>query len=140
MIGADIIDLKTERFDSSQLHDHINRHRPQLQAYRTAAATFLKLPEDRISTRLVFIESGQIVNLHAIEGSIDFSPKKKSTVKKVASKASVHVQSQSDKTEEKKTETKKTESVSESIVPSTTPPPPKAKPKRTKPEQKTLWD
>ena len=146
LIGADIIDLKTERFDSSQLHDHINRHRPQLQAYRTAAATFLKLPEDRISTRLVFIESGQIVNLHAIEGSIDFSTKKKSTVKKVASKASVHVQSQSDKTEEKKTETKskktetKKESVSESIVPSTTPPPPKAKPKRIKPEQKTLWD
>ena len=86
LIGADIIDLKTEHFKSTQLHDHINRHRPQLQAYRTAAATFLRLPVDRISTRLVFIDSGQIVNLHAIEGSIDFSPKKKATGKSSASK------------------------------------------------------
>ena len=91
LIGADIIDLKTERLDSTQLHDHINRHRPQLQAYRTAAATFLRLPVDRISTRLVFVESGQIVNLHVIEGAIDFSPSKKRAAKKVARKAPVRL-------------------------------------------------
>ena len=89
LIGADIIDLKTEHFNSSRLHDHINRHRPQLQAYRTAAATFLRLPIDRISTRLVFIESGQIVNLHVIEGAIDFSPQKKKVAKKAAAKKPV---------------------------------------------------
>ena len=98
LIGADIIDLKTEQFNSSKLHDHINRHRPQLQAYRTAAATFLRLPVERISTRLVFIESGQIVNLHVIEGSIDFSPKKRTAAKKaVAKKPSVRMKPESNK-------------------------------------------
>ena len=98
LIGADIIDLKTEHFNSSKLHDHINRHRPQLQAYRTAAATFLRLPVERISTRLVFIGSGQIVNLHVIEGSIDFSPKKKAAAKKaVTKKTPVRTKPKSDK-------------------------------------------
>ena len=91
LIGADIIDLKTERLDSTQLHDHINRHRPQLQAYRTAAATFLRLPVERISTRLVFIESGQIVNLHAIEGSIDYSPNKKRPARKAVAKKPIRL-------------------------------------------------
>ena len=98
LIGADIIDLKTERVESTQLHDHINRHRPQLQAYRTAAATFLRLPIERISTRLVFIDSGQIVNLHAIEGAIDYSPKKKRPAKKAAPKKPIHLTPVTDKT------------------------------------------
>ena len=105
LIGADIIDLKTEHFNSSKLHDHINRHRPQLQAYRTAAATFLRLPVERISTRLVFIESGQIVNLHVIEGSIDFSPKKRTVAKKaVAKKPSVQMKPKSDQPAGKKSQ------------------------------------
>ena len=97
LIGADIIDLKTEHLDSTQLHDHINRHRPQLQAYRTAAATFLRLPVERISTRLVFIESGQIVNLHAIEGAIDFSPNKKRPARKAAPKKPIRMTPVADK-------------------------------------------
>lgn len=77
LIAADIVDLKTDRFDSSQLHDRISRYRPQLQAYRTAAAKFLGLPIDQVSTRLVFVESGQIVNVHAVEGAVDYSATKK---------------------------------------------------------------
>ena len=91
LIGADIIDLKTERMDSDKLHDHINRHRPQLQAYRTAAATFLRLPVERISTRLVFVENGQIVNLHAIEGAIDYSTNKKRPASKAARKKPIRM-------------------------------------------------
>ena len=102
LIGADIIDLKTERLDSTQLHDHINRHRPQLQAYRAATATFLRLPVERISTRLVFVDSGQIVNLHVIEGAIDFSPNKKRTPRKVARKAPIRLRSVEDKVEDEK--------------------------------------
>ena len=112
LIGADIIDLKTEHFNSSKLHDHINRHRPQLQAYRTAAATFLRLPVERISTRLVFIESGQIVNLHVIEGAIDFSPKKRTAAKKAVSKKPVRMEAESDKTVGKKSKPAASEKVS----------------------------
>ena len=138
LIGADIIDLKTERLESSQLHDHISRHRPQLQAYRTAAATFLKLPVDRISTRLVFVENGQIVNLHAIEGAIDFSPEKKTAVKKVASKAPVGLKSESDKTNVNESEPQDPDS--KPAVQPTTLSPTKPKPKIATPKQKTLWD
>lgn len=77
LIAADIIDLKTDRFDPSQLHDRISRYRPQLQAYRIAAGKFLGLPVEQVSTRLVFVETGQIVNVHAVEGAVDYSAAKK---------------------------------------------------------------
>jgi len=158
LIGADIIDLKTEQLNSTQLHDHTNRHRPQLQAYRTAAATFLRLPVERISTRLVFIETGQIVNLHAIEGSIDFSPNKKRTPQKSARKKPVRSKPVNDKvTNENPVKVKPVETLEPETKTEATPKPsphivaqdqpvskphtkPTAPTKSTTPIQKTLWD
>ena len=159
LIGADIIDLKTEQLNSTQLHDHTNRHRPQLQAYRTAAATFLRLPVERISTRLVFIETGQIVNLHAIEGSIDFSPNKKPTPQqksarkkpvrskpvndKVTNEKSVKVEPVETHEPELKTEAmqKPSPHIAAQDQPVSKPhPKPTAPAKSTTPIQKTLWD
>jgi ATP-dependent exoDNAse (exonuclease V) beta subunit len=82
LIAADIVDIKTDRFEPEQLHERISRYRPQMQAYRMAAAKFLDLSIEKISTRLVFVEASQIVNLHAFEGSIDYSTKKRRPLKR----------------------------------------------------------
>jgi len=68
-IAADVIDFKTDELpsrDSAALADKIAFYRPQLDAYRAAAAQLLRLPPDRISARLVFLSAGvvQTLGLH----------------------------------------------------------------------------
>jgi ATP-dependent helicase/nuclease subunit A len=72
-IAADIIDFKTDEAASGKrLREQVDRYQPQLKAYQAAASQFLKLPLERIGTRLLFVESGHLENLHLVESS--FSP------------------------------------------------------------------
>ena len=117
------------------------------------------MPVERISTRLVFIESGQIVNLHVIEGSIDFSPKKRATAKKaVAKKPSVRMKPETDKPVGKKSKpaagekvpvaniaakkSEKRNSQNQKVDKPTSPnpPPTKSQSNSSSLRQKTLWD
>ncbi|MEL7497747.1 MAG: UvrD-helicase domain-containing protein [Planctomycetota bacterium] len=70
LVAADIIDLKTDDVQSAGLHDRVIQYRSQVSSYRDAAALFLNLPVERISTRLVFLGSGQIVNVDVVDGVV----------------------------------------------------------------------
>lgn len=65
-VGADVIDFKTDAVSAENpeaLAARAANYRPQLEAYRRAAAAFLRLDAQKISTRLVFTEPGRVVNL-----------------------------------------------------------------------------
>ena len=62
-IAAEVIDFKTDELaagDSAALATKVAFYRPQLDAYRNAAAQLLRLPPDRISARLVFLSAGVV--------------------------------------------------------------------------------
>ena len=73
--GADIIDFKTDAVDGSNLQELIGYYRPQMSGYRDAVSKFTRLPIDKISTRLVFLGTGQVINLDLIETVVE-SPTK----------------------------------------------------------------
>ncbi len=82
LIAADVIDFKTDAVSDSKLQQRVDYYRPQLAGYRQAVSQFAKLPLDKISTRLVFLESGSVVNLDLVENSaspeiVKFLPKPK---------------------------------------------------------------
>jgi ATP-dependent exoDNAse (exonuclease V) beta subunit len=59
--AADVIDFKTDRLaadNPAALADRVEHYRPQLEAYRRALARLYRLPADRVSARLVFVELG----------------------------------------------------------------------------------
>ncbi len=63
-VGADILDFKTDAIpaqDPEALEARVAWYRPQLEAYRRAAATFLRIEPKELSTRLVFTEPGVVV-------------------------------------------------------------------------------
>jgi ATP-dependent helicase/nuclease subunit A len=65
-IAADVVDFKTDelaRGDSAALKQKTDFYRPQLDAYRAAAARFLRLPANRVSARLVFLSVGLVQDL-----------------------------------------------------------------------------
>jgi hypothetical protein len=60
-IAADVIDFKTDEIaagDKKALAARVEFYRPQMEAYRAAAARLLGLAGDRIAARLVFLSSG----------------------------------------------------------------------------------
>jgi len=60
-VAADLLDFKTDAIspgDSAALEARTAFYRPQLAAYRRAAARLAGLPPERISARLVFTEPG----------------------------------------------------------------------------------
>ena len=61
LVAADVIDFKSDPVTDQTLGSRIQHYRPQLNAYRQAVSRFTKLPVDRISARLVFVETGQVV-------------------------------------------------------------------------------
>lgn len=65
LLAADIIDHKTDSLpnDIMARDERVELYRGQLKSYRTAAAIFLGIPEKHISARLLFLSSGQIVNV-----------------------------------------------------------------------------
>jgi ATP-dependent helicase/nuclease subunit A len=65
-IAADILDFKTDELpaaDPAALADKIEFYRPQLDAYRTAAAHLLRLDPGQITSRLVFLSLGAVEQL-----------------------------------------------------------------------------
>jgi ATP-dependent exoDNAse (exonuclease V) beta subunit len=61
LVAADIIDYKTDtahRDDESKLDELVEFYRPQIEAYRRAAATMFQLTPRQISARLLFVASG----------------------------------------------------------------------------------
>ncbi|NUQ61140.1 MAG: UvrD-helicase domain-containing protein [Pirellulales bacterium] len=61
-VGADIVDFKTDALgdDPRQIEARVEHYRPQLDAYRNAAAKVLDLPVKQVSARLVFLEPGAV--------------------------------------------------------------------------------
>ncbi len=60
-VAADVIDFKTDRLaadNPAALADRVEHYRPQLDAYRRALTRLYRLPADRVSARLVFVEPG----------------------------------------------------------------------------------
>jgi ATP-dependent exoDNAse (exonuclease V) beta subunit len=62
-VAADIIDYKTDEIAASNaasLADKVAFYRPQIEAYRAAAAKLLDLPPELIAARLVFLAAGEV--------------------------------------------------------------------------------
>lgn len=62
-VAADVLDFKSDEIrpgDAEAIRVRTDFYRPQAIAYRQAVARFAKLPEDRVSVRLVFTEPGII--------------------------------------------------------------------------------
>lgn len=71
LVAADVIDFKSDAVDESTLQAKIEYYRPQLEAYRRAVSQFAGLALNRIAARLVFVETGQVVNLNLVENSFE---------------------------------------------------------------------
>ena len=71
IVAADVIDFKSDLIDDSLLQGRIEHYRPQLTAYREAVSKSARIPLEKIAARLVFVESGKVVNLELVETSVD---------------------------------------------------------------------
>ncbi|HKD36194.1 MAG TPA: UvrD-helicase domain-containing protein, partial [Pirellulales bacterium] len=61
LLAADILDFKTDAVRTpAEIAERADVYRPQLAAYRRAAAALTGLPIERISARLLFVEPGVI--------------------------------------------------------------------------------
>lgn len=68
VLAADVIDFKTDELPSDAgaqavLATRRDYYRPQVEAYREVVARMLALPIERVSARLVFLQTGQVVSL-----------------------------------------------------------------------------
>jgi ATP-dependent exoDNAse (exonuclease V) beta subunit len=70
-IAAEIIDFKVDQIDGMNLTDRVQHYRPQLAAYKSAIGQMLRLSADRIASRLVFVRTGQIVQVDSLDHSVD---------------------------------------------------------------------
>ena len=93
VVAAEIIDFKVDQIDDSNLTQRIEHYRPQLAAYRAAVQTMLGLGSDRIATRLVFVQTGQVVQVDSpdqtIDGDTDLKLPRKAKKKKPTKKKSM---------------------------------------------------
>ncbi|MGQ9770056.1 MAG: UvrD-helicase domain-containing protein [Thermogutta sp.] len=60
IVGADIIDFKTDQLGQDTISGRIDFYRPQLELYQRAAAEWLHQPLVSISARLAFVRCGKI--------------------------------------------------------------------------------
>ncbi len=66
VVGGDVLDFKTDTLsadDPEAISARTEVYRPQLEAYRRAAAQWLGLPRKRVSARLVFLGPGLVVEV-----------------------------------------------------------------------------
>ena len=140
LVGADIIDFKTDNVDDQSLREKLMYYRPQLQSYREAVSKMTRLPMDQVGARLAFVSSGKVVIVDP--GTPDSTGKKKNR-KKVAKK---RTRTDADQlTQQKRPTTKKARGGQQSGAAKQTraensenaPPPPKGKSSH---QQKTFWD
>ena len=61
LVAADVIDIKTDAVDAATLESRVEHYRPQLNAYRRSVAQFAKLPLEKITARLLFVGSGELI-------------------------------------------------------------------------------
>ena len=61
LLGAEIIDFKSDPVNDDTIKDRVAHHSPQLNAYIDALATISELAEERINAYLVFVEKGAVV-------------------------------------------------------------------------------
>lgn len=64
VVGADIIDFKSDNVTSDRLKERIEFYRPQLELYHRAAAEWLHVPESEVSARIAFVHSGIVVRVY----------------------------------------------------------------------------
>jgi ATP-dependent exoDNAse (exonuclease V) beta subunit len=62
-VSAVVIDYKTDRCSEEELGDRVAHHRPQMQAYRRAAAARLSLALEDVSAKLVFTRLGRVTTV-----------------------------------------------------------------------------
>ncbi len=66
-VRAEVVDFKTDRVpteaDISALAEAVEHHRPQMEAYRRAAAAMLRLPVSATAATLIFTSVGEAVRL-----------------------------------------------------------------------------
>jgi RecB family exonuclease len=66
VVAAEILDFKTDAMlkdDDGALQDLIAAYRDQMKAYARAVGLMYRLPADRISTRLVLLSTGKVVEV-----------------------------------------------------------------------------
>ena len=66
--AADLIDFKTDHIDAATLDATVQRYTPQMQAYRHALTRLLRLEEQQVTARLLFLEPGVIASVRAAAG------------------------------------------------------------------------
>ena len=63
-VAAEIVDYKTDADVPGEAPAaRVERHREQLEFYRDAAAHLLEIPASAVRTRLLFLQSGECVEL-----------------------------------------------------------------------------
>ena len=60
---VDVLDYKTDSVDEDSMQDRVEHYRPQIDAYRRAAARVFGVTESQVSGRLVFVQAGRVVML-----------------------------------------------------------------------------
>ncbi len=82
VVAAEIVDFKVDHIDGSNLTERIQFYRPQIAAYQTAVQSMFDLASHKVSSRLVFVHSGQVIQMnfqdHSISGDTDLKLPKKS--------------------------------------------------------------
>ena len=63
VIGAEVIDWKSDVFNQDQLQTKIAHYAPQLASYRLAAAKLLNINIDKVKAVLAFLMTGQIEDI-----------------------------------------------------------------------------
>lgn len=64
LLAADIIDYKTDTVnDSAAAQQRADFYREQMMAYRNAVASLYRIPHERISARLLFVNSGDVCEI-----------------------------------------------------------------------------
>jgi ATP-dependent exoDNAse (exonuclease V) beta subunit len=63
VVAADLIDFKTDALKAGEeaIRDRTAYYRPQVEAYRRAAAQLFRLPPQRIASRLLFLDAQRAV-------------------------------------------------------------------------------
>ncbi|MEX0745436.1 MAG: UvrD-helicase domain-containing protein [Phycisphaeraceae bacterium] len=61
--AATLIDFKTDRAAGDRLPALVQMYRPQVEAYRRSLAKLLSLDAEKVTTKLVFLEAGEVVRV-----------------------------------------------------------------------------
>ena len=68
LVGAEIIDFKSDKAKNGKRDEQVRFYSGQLNAYIDAVATFSELPEEKINAFLVFLETGELVEVEKETG------------------------------------------------------------------------